>query len=161
MLIAEPERLRGMIPDGDRFVSRLLGRVLAEMDTVLAGRAGRLRMGPIIDVEDDGLCQVARLWKSLTPYRPTRYGKHGSDEAKLAEDIRGECRRRGFPEPFVEVYHLERGPRGGLQAMTTLRFDRPVRGPLLLGKSCHFGAGLFQAVSETIRPVEENGTATL
>ena len=101
-------------------------------------------------------------WVSITPYlhpwhRKKRFGYH--------EQIQHECEQRGLPQP-TDITLLERQKHNGRELRTSqfqrfrrnkkqhqpdqrgrfiqLRFEHPVKGPLALGSSCHFGLGLFK-----------------
>lgn len=82
----------------------------------------------------------------MTPYKPTRHPKGNQPVAQVIEtDIRTECVRRGLPAPeSIAVLSTAQGPRGGLTAQVTLRFSKPVSGPILLGQGSHVGDGFFR-----------------
>jgi CRISPR-associated protein Csb2 len=106
----------------------------------------------------------ASKWKSLTPYVPSRRHLRGG-RLRAGESIDNQIRRelvaRGYPLPEqVEVaedrgatwvsVHIPRreAGRGALIGrrrgyVVRIRFRAPVRGPLCLGHSAHFGLGLF------------------
>ena len=116
-------------------------------------------------------------WESVTPFVPPanrhRLRKNGRiRESELAENI---CARlihltTGFM-PEVEVIshapiwtklHESRSARERRRATgetgslvrpgwrLRLRFAEPVAGPIMVGDSCHFGVGLFRAVTESM-----------
>jgi CRISPR-associated protein Csb2 len=124
---------------------------LADLDEAMrgfrdlrAGPAGHLALHPIgIDAETDPLMAASRVWETITPYTVTRHRKVGDAAEALAEDLRVECRRRGFPEPQVTVLGLEGIAGMGLSGRARLSFEVAVKGPLLLGKRRHAGGGLF------------------
>lgn len=106
----------------------------------------------------------AVMWKSVTPFVPPRFlKKRGKNtiEGQLIAELGG----RGLPEPsdiqvidsradarLLRMRHFVRSRRFGPVAPLdcgfafSLRFDRPVNGPLCLGYGCHFGMGMFRAV---------------
>lgn len=104
----------------------------------------------------------ARRWRSFTPFLLVRHPRlRGTGtERRLTDDplsqVRLELARRGFPEPvrvepwrdattrwlaFRTVRRGDAGPPGAYGFR--LEFAEPVSGPLALGRSCHFGLGLF------------------
>jgi len=94
-----------------------------------------------------GLIGPATLWRTHTPYRPTRHAGRRKDLAlAVSEDVIAECGRRGLPRPETEPLCVTAGPNGGdISADMRLRFSAAVRGPILLGRDSHFGGGLFLA----------------
>lgn len=94
----------------------------------------------------------ARRWVSATPVVLDRFPKG----KVTAEDIVAQgCERAGYPRPISLSLSqnsavampparafLLRKP-GGLYAHVVLEFERPVQGPLLIGKERYFGLGLF------------------
>jgi len=113
-------------------------------------------------------CGAARIWSSATPVALDRHLKsEGVDRLREAEDvIRKSCERLGLP-PCVVRAHKHAAihgapsawPPGGaprwqnwarpasLKARplvhASLEFEKPVRGPILLGAGRFFGLGLF------------------
>lgn len=101
-------------------------------------------------------------WSSMTPFVPPRHrfgrrGKEHSEESIEAQFLR-ELGRRGLPhvgvvatvtaQEWVKVHLplLERRSQLAPEKMgfrLEVRFPNPVRGPLFLGASCHFGLGAF------------------
>ena len=122
-----------------------LDAAMADLAELRAGPAGLLRLAASPIEEGDPLLGPSRVWASLTSYSPTRHAKRLSPAEALAEDCRAECRRRGWPEPEVEVLRASEGPRGGLRAELRLTFPVAREGPLLLGRLAHRGGGLFAA----------------
>lgn len=135
------------------------GNVVRQLRDLRAGSLGRFTGLVCQPVEDnDPLVGPARVWIGQTPYVATHHMKKGSDPVEVVEyDVVKECKRRGFPKPSeVEVQSVNVGPRGGRPtAMVKLRFAVAERGPILLGRTCHEGGGLFHAVTST--PVPETG----
>lgn len=103
---------------------------------------------------------ASRVWTSVTPIVHSHWRKRGADA--LLRQVTTDCAHVGLPEP--EVIEIMRGPGrdGGASRLVEARhlprawrslidgpadhlritFDRPVRGPVLLGKARHFGVGL-------------------
>lgn len=143
VLVIAPWRVdRSWTPDGEE--RRGFRQVAERLTRVTAGPLGVLELGAPEAVPPE----AGRVWRSVTPYHPTRHPRrHGDPAAFLAEDVKAECRRRHVPEPAaVEVEEMERGPRGGLSARLILRFAGPVTGPLVLGRTAHQGGGRFAAI---------------
>ncbi|HRE87620.1 MAG TPA: hypothetical protein PK095_00650, partial [Myxococcota bacterium] len=66
--------------------------------------------------------------------------------AAVTEDLRASLDRGGFPPADLDVGAIASVP-GGVEARSVvIRFARPVRGPLTLGRTRHLGGGLFEAV---------------
>lgn len=101
----------------------------------------------------------ARGWASVTPMVLDRHPKrHQSLESVVADSVE----MAGYPRPSaVEIGQngLLRGvpaarrfhPRSqGRWLHVSLAFERPIRGPLLVGKDRHFGLGLFRPLQESV-----------
>ena len=108
-------------------------------------------------------------WRTTTPYVPPRhvYGRKGRIKPgeSLEEQIRLELTRQGYDATRMSItvdkgsaewtrVHRSRRDRND-QTNThrrgynvRLRFDMPVRGPISLGNSSHFGLGLFVATND-------------
>ncbi|WP_136661653.1 type I-U CRISPR-associated protein Csb2 [Nitratireductor sp. XY-223] len=124
-------------------------QVVSSLNQVRAGRLGVLDFQcPYTLKPGDPLFGPARKWESHTPYRPTRHASRGKDPAdSIRQDIVLECRRRGLPEPDVEVVEFSVGPNGGNpSALLRLRFAVAIKGPVMLGRDSHMGGGLFIAL---------------
>jgi CRISPR-associated protein Csb2 len=103
----------------------------------------------------------ATVWDTITPFIPPRRADRPSRWTPefLHAQIAAELTDRGMPAP-VQVAGLETPVRG----WTTRRpsrpewvppprhlrivFDRPVSGPIAVGRLSHFGFGLFSPVKE-------------
>jgi CRISPR-associated protein Csb2 len=102
-------------------------------------------------------------WTSVTPFVPPRYLKKRGKNT-LEGQVIAELAARGLPEPIdirvldpredeqlLRMRHFVRSRRHGPVApidigfSLALRFAQPLRGPLCLGYSCHFGLGMFSA----------------
>ena len=127
-------------------------RIVGALTDVVAGRLGRLRFKPPqAPAGDDPLTLPSRVWRSVTPFVATRNMRGGLDAPDdfVKTDVVNECARRGLPVPKgVQVLNAAVGPRGGSPtARLEIEFTTAVSGPLMLGRSSHFGGGLFHAVS--------------
>lgn len=106
------------------------------------------------------LFETARVWRSHTPFIPVRHMKiRGSgDEKRIvdspADQLALELERRGMPRPTRIRYlrgarwlefrlHRPRHEPPGSAHGFEIEFDQEVRGPIVLGRSSHFGLGLF------------------
>ena len=106
-------------------------------------------------------------WETVTPYVPPRhvYDRRGRPKAGESpeEQLRGELEQQGYnaAELTISVVaqdgewtRVHRPRRGRDDATNTerrgyrvsLTFNGPVRGPIALGHSSHFGVGLFVGV---------------
>lgn len=149
VLVIAPHLLEGRQPDRkERDHLKLLDAALTDLQELRAGSAGLLRLKALTIVEDDDpLFMRAKTWITQTEYQPTRHGKGVTPEQAIIADVGLELRRRGFPIPAkVDQVRVSVGPRGGLSARLRLEFATTVRGPLLMGRSCGFGGGLFVSI---------------
>jgi CRISPR-associated protein Csb2 len=112
----------------------------------------------------------SRQWQSVTPFMPPRHQRtRGRKRETPVQQLQAELQRRGFPNPTA-VYDLSQrelngrslrwlefrrerlfgdGSRGqGMGYGFTIEFAEPVAGPLCLGYGCHFGLGLFVAITK-------------
>lgn len=110
-----------------------------------------------------GLTAASRHWVSVTPYlHPWHIKKNFS----VADQIRRECEKRGFPgiKELKSVQTIKIGSRNRRPidfrrfrssrrtqsqpdrqgSFWKITFADPVSGPVALGFACHFGLGLFQ-----------------
>ncbi len=126
---------------------RTLDAALEGFCELRAGQAGVLSLSPVGMSEVHGsLLRRSREWKTITSYVVTRHARGGVATEAIAEDVRAECRRVGLPEPQVESSNV-RGISGiGLTGNVMLHFERPVTGPLVLGRTRYLGGGLFRHV---------------
>ncbi|MBK7003405.1 MAG: type I-U CRISPR-associated protein Cas5/Cas6 [Rhodoferax sp.] len=94
----------------------------------------------------------SRRWVTATPVVLDRFPK---GKITASEIVAHGCERAGYPRPIkVELAQTSaiampparefklRKP-GGLYAHAVLEFERPVQGPMLIGKERYFGLGLF------------------
>jgi CRISPR-associated protein Csb2 len=125
----------------------LFDRVVSSLELVRAGRLGivSLVMHPA-GAEDCRVVGPARMWESHAHYSPTRPMRRGDDPLDvLRRDVAAECRRRGLPQPDVEVLNHIIEMDGRIAACLVLHFAVGVAGPLMLGRDSHQGGGLFLA----------------
>ncbi len=127
-----------------------LSRIVGRLKALYAPDLPRLPLVRERRLQGDPLLGTETVWRTATPYLPTRHPKGGgkqNPEAFIEDDIRRECARRNLQQPArVDVLSVEKGPRGGLRARCELRFAHPVKGPFLLGRGSHRGKGCFVAV---------------
>ena len=148
LLVVAPHLMEGRQPNKkEREQLNLLGLSLAELSELRAGSSGVLRLSSWnIDESCDLLFVYSKTWVTQTEYHPTRYGKGITPEQTIINDVKTELNRRGFPLPAsIEKVKVSIGPKGGLSAHLKLAFATAVKGPILLGKDCNFGSGLFVA----------------
>jgi len=125
----------------------ILDEALQGMRELRAGPDGRLVLRRTwIDEGTDALTAPSRVWESTTSYMVTGHAHLGNASEALAADLIVECRRRGLQSrPAVIVLETRGIPGKGLTGRARLEFSTAVRGPVLLGRSRHFGGGLFVA----------------
>lgn len=113
-----------------------LDAALVGFGELRAGSAGLLELrSASVDPEEDPLFAPTRTWENATPYQVTRHVKRVGAGQALAVDVRGECIRRGLPEPEV-LSSNTRGVAGlGLIGDAQLTFSVAVRGPIVGGVS--------------------------
>lgn len=120
--------------------------------------------GDTLDFSNFSYCQRTAVWQSVTPYLHPWFRKK---RFTIEDQIQRECQKRGLPEPRLESlhtipiksrnrrpahFHCFRRKRGLTQPDTQgsfwrLTFPEPVTGPVALGFGCHFGLGMFKAVT--------------
>lgn len=111
-----------------------LARALTGLSELRAGRAGKLGLERVeINPDVDPLFAASKVWTAATPYAPTRHAKRNGRDS-LRADVLKEVQRRRLPVPLA----IEK-----TGADLLLRFSVAVSGPVLLGKTMHFGGGLF------------------
>ncbi len=82
-------------------------------------------------------------WISTTECHPTRHGKKRKEKEWIVDNLLGEFTERRLPKPVVEIIELDVGPREGVCAKLRITFPRKIKGPILIGRKCHFGEGPF------------------
>ena len=132
---------------------------LSRVDHLQAGRRIAVRRLASHEREPAGMRRgtwsaLAETWASVTPIVLERHPRRGTGPDGVSEAIADSCERWGYPRPTaVEVspYSPLRGVpraqvfrprRAGCWTHALLHWDRPVRGPVLLGRDQHFGLGL-------------------
>lgn len=105
------------------------------------------------------------MWRSLTPYAPTRRDRRAELIDHLLRDLRREAGYRGLPEVVAAEqvaggwlrYRRARAhePLSKARRAFGLRvqFAEPVHGPIALGQLSHFGLGLFVPDGLAERPL--------
>jgi CRISPR-associated protein Csb2 len=127
--------------------------VLSVNHIMLAGSRFNLsRPTSAMSLHERTWSQASRRWVSATPVVLDRFPKG----KVTAEDVVAQgCERAGLPRPTrvvlsqnsalamppARAFHLRKP--GGLYAHAVLEFERPVAGPVLVGKERYFGLGLF------------------
>lgn len=117
-----------------------------------------LRQQPSYQSAPQGLerltwARASRTWVSATPIVLERHPKRGQDVESLIADS---CERWGYPRPAgvevgqhsplrgVPMAKAFRPRRPGRWTHAVLHWDRPLQGPVLLGREQHFGLGLLR-----------------
>ncbi|MFT4045594.1 MAG: type I-U CRISPR-associated protein Csb2 [Solimonas sp.] len=112
-----------------------LARALAGLTELRAAQAGKLKLeAATVHPGTDPLFSVSAQWETATPYAPTRHAKRNGADS-LHDDVLNEVLRRQLPKPLK----VHGDGKGGLM----LKFNVAVPGPVLLGKTLHYGGGLF------------------
>jgi CRISPR-associated protein Csb2 len=128
----------------DNFVT--LELALQELHELRAGVDGHLRIQPIaIDLSRHRLFTTSHVWESLTTYLVNRHARRATAETTMRNDMLAECERRGLPRPEVNVLSWTSRSRWGLSGQVRLTFRHALQGPIILGKTRHFGGGVFSA----------------
>lgn len=140
LLVIAPNVIEHREPSkNERDHLEMLARALAGLSELRAGHAGKLGLQRAeINPDTDPLFSLSKAWKAATPYAPTRHAKRNGRDS-LRDDVLREVRRRQLPVPIAVE---ERG------IDLLLRFKVAVPGPVLLGKTMHFGGGLFTRTTD-------------
>ncbi|WP_295432976.1 type I-U CRISPR-associated protein Csb2 [uncultured Thiodictyon sp.] len=148
LLVLAPHLIEARAPTRqERGYLETLDAAIEGLTDLRAGAAGRLLLEPLpVMPDEDRLFAPSQHWESVTDYRPTRHAKRVGPADALVIDVLAEMRRQGRPEPQVEVLEVRDGQRGGFAGRLRLRFKVAQAGPILIGRSRHFGGGLFQSV---------------
>lgn len=135
LLVIAPHLMEHRKPSKDECEHlKMLARVLAGLSELRAGRAGKLALEQVeITPDADPLFAASKEWATATPYAPTRHAKRNGRHS-LHDDVLQEVQRRQLPVPLA----IE-----GKGTSLLLRFKVAVPGPVLRGKTMHFGGGLF------------------
>jgi len=150
LLIIAPHVLEGREPTtAERKYLAILDASVADLEDLRAGTAGRLKLSrTVMDLYGDPLFTPAQIRESVTDYQPTRYAKRMAPNEVIVSDVKSEVLRRGIAMPTrIEVIELCEGPQGGLAARLRLHFATAVSGMILIGRTRHFGGGLFAAAT--------------
>jgi CRISPR-associated protein Csb2 len=149
-------------------------RPLAALDHLDVPGGGRIplkritaqSLEPPVNLRPTTWSRPSASWDTATPVLLDRFPKKGA----TAEEIVAEgCGFVGLPRPrevelsrFSRLFGVEpsgrffKTRRAGdpprLSTHVTLRFDRPVRGPIILGAGRYFGLGLMRPVSGEASP---------
>lgn len=124
-----------------------LDLALRDFAQLRAGPAGLLRLAQVSStIAESQLLTRARRWETVTPYKLTRHAKRLSPSEALCKDVLAEIRRLQLPIPDVEVLSVDQGPKGGIEGHLRLEFPQTQPGPILIGRTRHFGGGLFMPV---------------
>ncbi len=124
-------------------------QAMADFRELRAGDMGVLSLSAMAIAEDDPVFATSAIWRSVTPYRVERHRRADSANAAVTADLMAAIDRAGLPPADIEVASVA-SVSGGVEARhVVLRFSRPVRGPLTLGRTRHLGGGLFEAADVT------------
>ncbi|MDW5592990.1 type I-U CRISPR-associated protein Csb2 [Conexibacter stalactiti] len=113
-----------------------------------------------VTLQPASYARPSRHWVTVTPVVHSRWRKGGAEG--LMRQVAADCAHVGLPTPSSVAVLRGPGRRGGAGRMVSagqvperwrgpvqgpadhlaLTFERPVAGPLLLGKARHFGLGL-------------------
>ena len=149
LLVVAPHVIERRAPTEEEVLDLAsLDAALTDFRELRAGSSGRFTLrASSIDTDTDPLFAASRIWESVTPYQVTRHTKHVGAAEALSTDLRGECRRRGLPDPRVTSRTLRGIPGVGLIGAARLTFEVAVDGPIALGRSRHLGGGLFTGIA--------------
>jgi CRISPR-associated protein Csb2 len=123
----------------------LLTRALVDFEELRAGAAGRLALSPAIAANQDPLVGPSKDWISITPYRANRHLHRADARMAVEADLKHSILEAGLPAPEIKIDSIVAGK--GLRAHARLRFAVYIEGMMLLGRSRHFGGGLFGPAS--------------
>lgn len=131
----------------------VLAASLEGLNELRAGSGGKLELEPIsLPSERDPVLDAASIWESVTKYRVTRHLKKAKCEDALIADVASELARRNLPKPNrIEAIECTTGRRGEIYGFVRIQFAVAVSGPILIGRTCHSGGGLFAASQEQTR----------
>lgn len=133
--------------------ARCVAAMLTVDHIMLAGIRFKLtRPTAAMSLHERTWSRPTRRWVSATPLVLDRFPK---GNVRAEEIVAQGCVRAGYPRPTsvtlsqdcavamppARAFRLRKP--GGLYAHAVLEFERPVQGPLLVGKERYFGLGLF------------------
>lgn len=135
LLVIAPHMIEHREPFKDeRDHLEVLARALAALSELRAGRAGKLTLERVeINTDADQLFAASEVWTAVMHYTPTRHAKRNGRDS-LHDDVLQEVQRRRLPVPLAVEQK---------DANVLLQFRVAVPGPVLLGRTLHFGGGLF------------------
>lgn len=145
-----------------------LYRAIDELRPVGLGSRGRVELErvarPVKDsLKRDPYTDPSTLWTTVTPYV---YDRYPNSDAERDEMIAQACQHIGLPEPEIAqviengVSPLRGVPRaqdvqlGGTRFAdrprrhVILRFEAPVRGPIVIGRGRYLGIGLMRSLKQ-------------
>jgi len=162
----------GMEEDGREVLGRAITgggnpKGSTRLDRLNLGHMGE--MGIKYDTEPDlktldkrQYTRESRKWTTVTPYVFGRYPRKKSQSEVVAES----CRRIGLSHPPKKIRTMDTSPINGvpepgdfnydyahfdsnkLKKHVVLEFEKPVKGPMVLGAGRYFGSGLMRPLSE-------------
>lgn len=149
LLIVAPHIMEHRNPTRDEVRNlTTLAASLVGLAELRAGAAGRLQLTPSFVCADDPLLAATLRWESVTEYRVTRHLKMGTAHDALSADVTLELSRRNLPRPKrIEIIQCASGPRSGIAGRMRIEFETAIRGPILIGRTCHSGGGLFEVAA--------------
>jgi CRISPR-associated protein Csb2 len=119
-------------------------------------RVAMVECGRIEEVAASSLLGPSRFWVATTPFATFRHQKRVSSEDFISAEIERAAGERGLPRVTLEemvpgpwLMFRRNRPNRRTEARVfgvTISFERPVRGPVVLGALSHFGLGRFQPV---------------
>lgn len=164
VLLPHPSRVRDLSAQREAVVDGLT-RLVLESEVLVPG-VGSVTLAPHASRRPPKALQESRYrtsstrWTTVTPLVHSRYRTAKSRDALLSQ-VAAECSDVGLPAPKqVSVRRGARlrgapeyvtsqglppswtGPLKGPQAHLDVWFDRPIHGPIVLGRARHFGLGL-------------------
>ncbi len=170
ILLPHESRLPDVLAQREEVVAGLV-RLMGGVDVRVPG-VGPIQLNtpddarPLWSLQEGRYRSESVRWTTAIPLVHSRYATRKGPEA-LLEQVTAECRDVGLPGPVqVEVRRGARlrgapdridatalpaswtGPLKGPHAHLDLWFDRPVAGPVVLGRARHFGLGLCLPFSE-------------
>lgn len=168
VLLPHEDRVPDVAAQAEQVKQGLLRFVAGERRWVDVPNAGRVFFRlpnpnrPLLQtLRDARYRRASRVWETVLPvvhaHRRTSTGPRG-----LFRQVAADCRHVGLPEPLaVEVLEHAplggapdrlwpdrlvppdwRGPLNGPRSHLRITFERPIVGPVILGRARHFGVGL-------------------
>lgn len=168
-LRAALERLTKSSPPGDAIVLRLGGFGEARLLPVAVPAATEHQ-----SLHPSRYMETRRIWSTATPIALDRHTKSDDPRQEAADIIAAGCARIGLPRPASVQVHKHAAISGAPSARppgwapqwtgwtrpgslanrqlthATLRFEKPIAGPVILGAGRFFGLGLCLPVAERV-----------